>query len=128
MVLIAEICRSAGLSNGIFYGYYEGKEAIFRELLERYLAILSKRLAGLAGDTVEQRREGQYWFPGYEKSLRQILMRAIAKAPSIHQPESRPKAEPPGAGAAGTASGPPVLPEAQSWERDGSSSLASWTP
>lgn len=100
-VSIAEICRNAGLSNGIFYRYYDGKEAIFRELLERYLAIISERLSGLEGDTVEQRlarfidvlvtqatrdkdleivyREGQYRFPGYEKRLRDIFMRAIAE-------------------------------------------------
>jgi AcrR family transcriptional regulator len=100
-VSIAEICRNAGLSNGIFYRYYKGKEAIFSELLERYLAIISERLAGITGDTVEQRlarfidvlvtqarrdkdleivyREGQYRFPGYEKRLRDIFMRAIAQ-------------------------------------------------
>lgn len=100
-VSVAEICRKAGLSNGIFYRYYDSKEEIFRELLDRYLAIISEQLANVRGDTVEERlsgfiaalvgqvtsnrslvtvyREGQYRFPGYEKRLREIYMDAMSR-------------------------------------------------
>lgn len=111
-VSVADICRTAGVSNGIFYRYYRGKEAIFRELIERYLAILSNELSGLppsAGidglrqfvdcvfrvtdtqrELVSIFREGQYRFYEYERRLsrlysghiEQILGRRIS--PSEH--------------------------------------------
>lgn len=111
-VSVADICRTAGVSNGIFYRYYRGKEAIFRELIERYLAILSNELsvlppsAGIDGlrqfvdcvfrvtdtqrELVSIFREGQYRFYEYERRLsrlysghiEQILGRRIS--PSEH--------------------------------------------
>ena len=36
-VSVAEICREAGLSNGIFYRYFDGKEALFKVILGRVL-------------------------------------------------------------------------------------------
>jgi AcrR family transcriptional regulator len=100
-VSVAEICRHARLSNGIFYRYYTEKEEIFRELLDRYLSIISEKLCDLPGRSVEARlsqfiaalvgqvvhnrglvsvyREGQYRFPGYEKRLRDIYMDAISR-------------------------------------------------
>lgn len=93
-VSVADICRTAGVSNGIFYRYYRGKEAIFRELIERYLTILSNELSGLptsAGidglrqfvacvfrvtdtqrELVSIFREGQYRFYEYERRLSQL--------------------------------------------------------
>lgn len=93
-VSVADICRTAGVSNGIFYRYYRGKEAIFRELIERYLTLLSEALAGLDGytgldglrrfidcvfhitghqrDLVSIFREGQYRFYEYERRLAQL--------------------------------------------------------
>ncbi|MFW6234194.1 MAG: TetR/AcrR family transcriptional regulator, partial [Spirochaetota bacterium] len=50
-VSVADICRTAGVSNGIFYRYYRSKEAIFRELIERYLAVLTDELMALAPST-----------------------------------------------------------------------------
>lgn len=93
-VSVADICRSAGLSNGIFYRYYRSKEDIFRELIEEYLAFLSQELSrmklrkGREGlrefidclcsvtDTQRERvsifREGQYRFYEYERRLTRI--------------------------------------------------------
>jgi len=95
-VSIAEICRNAGLSNGIFYNYFKNKEEIFKELLDRYLAIFSDRLNEITEPTIEKElkrflkgmiedsrvhrklftvyREGQYRFPRYEKKLRDICI------------------------------------------------------
>ncbi len=95
-VSIAEICRNAGLSNGIFYNYFGNKEEIFKELLDRYLAIFSDRLSETREATIfgelnrfleemieDNRthrklvtvyREGQYRFPRYEKKLREICI------------------------------------------------------
>jgi AcrR family transcriptional regulator len=95
-VSIVEICRNAGLSNGIFYNYFSNKEEIFKELLDRYLAIFSDRLSvtkeqsirdelrrfldEMVEDSLRHRklvtvyREGQYRFPRYEKKLRSICL------------------------------------------------------
>ncbi|MFW6360681.1 MAG: TetR/AcrR family transcriptional regulator [Spirochaetota bacterium] len=95
-VSIAEICRNAGHSNGIFYNYFKNKEEIFKELLDRYLAIFSDRLNEITEPTIEKEltrflkgmiedsrvhrklftvyREGQYRFPRYEKKLREICI------------------------------------------------------
>ncbi|MFP4509938.1 MAG: TetR/AcrR family transcriptional regulator [Spirochaetaceae bacterium] len=93
-VSVADICRTAGVSNGIFYRYYRSKEAIFRELIERYLAVLTDELMALAPSTgvaglrqfidcvfrvtdtrrelVSIFREGQYRFYEYERRLSQL--------------------------------------------------------
>jgi AcrR family transcriptional regulator len=95
-VSIVEICRNAGLSNGIFYNYFTNKEEIFKELLDRYLAIFSDRFSEIRETTVSGElyrfidelledgkrhrtlvtvyREGQYRFPRYEKKLRDICI------------------------------------------------------
>jgi len=100
-VSVAEICRGAGVSNGIFYHYYQNKEEIFRELLDEYLVMLRRRLEAVTGGTVEARlesfltaaatsiredwkhvsvfREGQYRFPEYERHLRDIYVEAAAR-------------------------------------------------
>ena len=36
-VSVAEVCREAGLSNGVFYRYFDGKEALFKVILGRVL-------------------------------------------------------------------------------------------
>ncbi|MFP4267217.1 MAG: TetR/AcrR family transcriptional regulator [Spirochaetaceae bacterium] len=95
-VSIVEICRNAGLSNGIFYNYFTNKEEIFKELLDRYLAIFSDRFSEIRETTISGElyrfidemiedgkrhrklvtvyREGQYRFPKYEKKLRDICI------------------------------------------------------
>lgn len=44
---VAEICRQAGVSKGAFFHYFPTKQAIFLELLERWLADLGEHLAAL---------------------------------------------------------------------------------
>ena len=91
VVSVAEICREAGVSNGLFYRYFRSKEEIFRLILESVLRSIGDLLAGVRGDSVEERirsfvrsvadystehrdlvsifREGQYRFFEYEKRL-----------------------------------------------------------
>ncbi len=100
-VSVAEICRDSGVSNGIFYHYYQNKEEIFREILDEYLVMLGQDLRSVDGDTVEGRlesflsvvsssiredwkhvsvfREGQYRFPEYERRLRDIYVDAASR-------------------------------------------------
>jgi AcrR family transcriptional regulator len=96
---IADICRKAGLSNGIFYRYFKNKEKIFSELLDRFLERFSREMSDIQGNTLEERlecfikvlisagtsyrqwvtlfREGQYRFPEYEKQLRELYLRSL---------------------------------------------------
>lgn len=100
-VSVAEICRNARLSNGIFYRYFKGKEETFKELLEMYLMKIRECFDRLDGESIEERldnffeavydfgstyrkllsvyREGQYRFPAYEKRLRDIYTDAASK-------------------------------------------------
>lgn len=93
-VSVAEICREAGLSNGIFYRYYAGKEELFRKLLEGIVESIREALGGIEGrDTAERLpvfvrgvigysrerpelvsvfREGQYRFFEYERKLEKL--------------------------------------------------------
>jgi len=41
---VAEICRRAGVTKGGFYHHFSGKQALFLELLERWLATLDRQL------------------------------------------------------------------------------------
>lgn len=96
-VSIAEICRRAGLSNGVYYRYYRDKSGIVRDLLEEFLDLFEAEVGDPEGDTVRERlialfqavysagvhyaplvtvyREGQYRFPEYERRLRDIYVR-----------------------------------------------------
>lgn len=47
---VAEICQRAGVSKGAFFHYFPTKQAIFLELLERWLAELGERLMALRTD------------------------------------------------------------------------------
>ena len=98
-VSVAEICRHAGLSNGVFYRYFRGKQEIFKELSERFLVSFRRDFADVSGATVSRRlerflsiimgagaryrrsitvfREGQYRFPEYEKNLRALYLEAL---------------------------------------------------
>ena len=91
VVSVAEICREARVSNGLFYRYFRSKEEIFRLILESVLQSIGDLLSGVRGNTVEDRirsfvrsvadysmehrdlvsifREGQYRFFEYEKRL-----------------------------------------------------------
>jgi AcrR family transcriptional regulator len=101
-VSVAEICRSAGLSNGIFYKYFDGKEALFRRILETVIDRLRERLAAVRGDSPRERlaafidslvefteanrelvsvfREGQYRFFEYERKLADLYSRSLSQA------------------------------------------------
>ncbi|MFW6212173.1 MAG: TetR/AcrR family transcriptional regulator [Spirochaetota bacterium] len=96
-VSIAEVCREAGVSNGVFYRYYRRKDELVRALLDEFLEHLEREIAP-EGDTVAKRlssliravydaginyasqvtvfREGQYRFPEYEERIRGIFVQA----------------------------------------------------
>ncbi len=112
-VSVADICRTAGLSNGIYYRYFRDKEAIFREIIECYLEILASRLSGIVAhaeaggirafvetilevhreypDLVSIFREGQYRMFEYERrisrlfadSLERIFGRTLSPSESV---------------------------------------------
>lgn len=95
-VSVANICREAGVSNGVFYRYYPGKEAIFEDLLEDFLTSFGGDLQEVGGTSREERlssfiatvsgaarryagqvtmfREGQYRRPLYERRLRELYI------------------------------------------------------
>jgi AcrR family transcriptional regulator len=101
-VSVAEICRAAGLSNGVFYRYFNNKEALFRRILERVLELIRDALEKIDGATPRERlislagiiisfssehpelvavfREGQYRLFEYERRLVAIYSRALASA------------------------------------------------
>lgn len=101
-VSVAEICRTAGLSNGVFYRYWSGKEELFKailgEVLEQVRAALEpvqgatprERLRHLAeailrfseehADLVSVFREGQYRHFDFERRLVAIYMRSLGAA------------------------------------------------
>lgn len=98
-VSVAEICRNAGLSNGLFYKYFKDKEAIFKEILDLVIAKISSAVAQVAGESALERltsfidiiysfsqentalvkvfREGQYRYFEYEKRLKTVYERAL---------------------------------------------------
>ncbi|MCX7024738.1 MAG: TetR/AcrR family transcriptional regulator [Spirochaetes bacterium] len=101
-VSVAEICREAGVSNGLFYRYYRNKEELFRKLLGEILASIESELRELSGSSRHGRlsnfvdrlsayteahpdliaifREGQYRFFDYERALMEIYRRALSAA------------------------------------------------
>ncbi|BDU77533.1 TetR/AcrR family transcriptional regulator [Mesoterricola sediminis] len=101
-VSVAEICRAAGLSNGVFYRYYDGKETLFKAILGRVLEQIREAVEGAQGASTEDRlhafsdaiiqfsadhpdlisvfREGQYRFYDYERRLVAIYQRGLGEA------------------------------------------------
>ena len=101
-VSVAEICREAGLSNGIFYRYFDGKEALFKVILGRVLDQVREALERVEGATPEERvldmaeamfrfseehadlvsvfREGQYRYFDYEQRLVVLYQRSLSAA------------------------------------------------
>jgi AcrR family transcriptional regulator len=99
-VSVAAICRNAGLSNGVFYRYFDGKEALFRKVLEQVLSMIRDALAtpsvpskrdrirslvqavvGFSRDhkeLVTVFREGQYRFFEYERRLMAIYQQSLS--------------------------------------------------
>jgi AcrR family transcriptional regulator len=101
-VSVAAICRAAGLSNGVFYRYFENKEALFRRILARVLEMIREAVQAPTGTGPRQRlsalvkaivgfswahpdlvavfREGQYRFFEYERQLVSIYERGLGAA------------------------------------------------
>ena len=100
-VSVAEICRHAGFSNGLFYRYFQSKEEIFRYILELVIEKIATALIDLPGETVRERlesfaknifefsrdntalvkvfREGQYRFFEYERRLKAVYEEALSR-------------------------------------------------
>lgn len=101
-VSVAEICRVAGLSNGVFYRYFDGKETLFKAILGRIIDLIKdatdhlqgktprERLDRLAealfhftrsrGDLISVFREGQYRYFDYERRLVAMYTRGLSAA------------------------------------------------
>ena len=100
-VSVAEICRNAGLSNGIFYRYFKNKKELFLKLLNEIVTYYEKSFSSITGGTFDERldkflnvvvstgvgdykkdiliyREGQYRFPKYEHHLRDLYAMGIS--------------------------------------------------
>lgn len=107
-VSVADICRRAGKSNGVFYRYFSSREEIFLEILEIYFRELSEALARCEATTGRDGvlelvrtifaltdghrdltliyREGQYRYHDYERRINNLYERALTailgRAPS----------------------------------------------
>lgn len=90
-VSVANICRQAGVSNGIFYKYFQDKEGMLKTILEMIIEEITTVLTSCGGDSLHERieglvnglvgyaaknpnlirvyREGQYRFFEYEQRL-----------------------------------------------------------
>ncbi len=102
IVSVAEICRAADLSNGVFYRYFKNKEVLFRRILGQVLAMIREAVERPQGETPRERlrwfvdaivgfsaahpdlvsvfREGQYRFFEYEHRLVEVYMRGLGAA------------------------------------------------
>jgi len=98
VVSIAEICRYAQVSNGVYYRYFKNKEELLRILIDDFLIQFEKELTDIQGTTIEEKvlrfitiilkvgkehkqeiaifREGQYRLYGYEDTLRKLYIRS----------------------------------------------------
>jgi AcrR family transcriptional regulator len=101
-VSVAEICRVAGLSNGVFYRYFDSKETLFKVILGRVLDQVRADLEQVEGATPRERlrrfaeaiirfsqdhpdlvsvfREGQYRYFDYERRLVAIYLKTLGAA------------------------------------------------
>lgn len=101
-VSVAEVCRAAGLSNGVFYRYFDSKEAIVKVILARANDMIREALEEPRGEGPAQRlrafaekvfrfsrehpdlikvyREGQYRFFEFEHRLAGIYKRCLGQA------------------------------------------------
>ncbi len=110
-VSIAEICREAGLSNGVFYRYYQNKEALVLSILEDVIDQIARALEGIGGDSIHDQlksmsdiivhfsaehpdqitvfREGQYRYYEYERRLtamyRKVLSKVLGRPASVSE-------------------------------------------
>lgn len=100
-VSVAEICRRAGVSNGVYYRYYRSKEELFRSLVDEFLDRFAADLRAVGGATLSERvynfidavtgaarryagqvtmfREGQYRDRHYEDRLRAVYIETVER-------------------------------------------------
>ncbi|HEY9594996.1 MAG TPA: TetR/AcrR family transcriptional regulator [Spirochaetia bacterium] len=100
-VSVAEICREAGLSNGVFYRYYPNKAELCKSILATTQQEIAEAVEEVSGVTPRERlaqfvrvvmdfslyhpdliavfREGQYRFIEYERSLEDIYQRGLSR-------------------------------------------------
>lgn len=100
-VSVAEICRAAGVSNGIFYRYFPNKETLVRHILENVIDRVAKDLEAVSGPDIPARvasmteiivrfsadhpdlitvfREGQYRYFEYEHRLTAMYQQVLAR-------------------------------------------------
>ena len=101
-VSVAEICREAGLSNGVFYRYFEDKVELIRAILESTHEMIASAIGVIDDDAGQVRlarfvdillrfsaehpdlisvfREGQYRFVEYERRLEETYERGLGRA------------------------------------------------
>lgn len=100
-VSIVEICKNAGLSNGVFYRYWKNKEELFLEILENVISSIEEALDHIKGNGTKDKfadmtdivfrfswehpdlitifREGQYRYIEYERRLSSMYRRILSK-------------------------------------------------
>jgi AcrR family transcriptional regulator len=98
-VSVAEICRRAEVSNGVFYRYYRTKDELFASLVDDFLDKFATDLRAVGGSTLPERvqnfivvvtgaarryagqvtmfREGQYRDRHYEDTLRSLYIETL---------------------------------------------------
>lgn len=101
-VSVAEICRAASLSNGVFYRYFDGKEELFKGILASTHELIAQTISSIDSGGEEGRlaafvsalihfsadhpdlisvfREGQYRFIEYERKLEELYQRGLGRA------------------------------------------------
>lgn len=100
-VSIAQICKNAGVSNGIIYTYFKNKTELFQYLLEETIRRIEHYFEEIEGNNVRERlesyininlkltkkefklikvyRAGQYKFAEYEKKIQVIYTNGLEK-------------------------------------------------
>jgi AcrR family transcriptional regulator len=100
MVSVAEICKAAGLSNGVFYRYFRNKEELCKTILGATQSRIADALQGVGSgnptekllrftsilmdfslehpDLIAVFREGQYRFIEYEQSLEELYRKGLS--------------------------------------------------
>lgn len=100
-VSIAQICKNAGVSNGIIYTYFKNKIELFQYLLEEVIRRIEHYFENIEGNDIKERlesyininleltkkefkiiriyRAGQYKFIKYEKKIKIIYINGLEK-------------------------------------------------
>lgn len=100
-VSVAQICKNAGVSNGIIYKYFKNKIELFQYLLEEVIRRIESYFENIEGNGIKERlesyininleltkkefkiiriyRAGQYKFIEYEKKIKIIYINGLEK-------------------------------------------------